>query len=152
MIYVTPSRVASLRQRGHAVGKWVIGLAAALTIGLLSACGSTEPSSVAGSYTLESVNGQPIPYTSVVGSVRTTITSGLFIVSPKGEWSRLTDGTQTVSGARTSTFPTLAQGTWTGSGSTLSFISSTAPFQFTATVSGGTLTYSDGGTVFVYRR
>jgi hypothetical protein len=123
-----------------------------------SACGSTAPDkSIEGSYDLVTVDGQPLPYRSTFlditsSNVTASLESGLLIVSPTGDFSLRRSGTQTVGSGTPSTFSSTMNGTWTAVGSTLTLSFYDPPRATDATYSGGSLTHTEGGRTYVYRR
>ncbi len=115
---------------------------AVLAGGLLTACGDdpTGPESVAGTYILQTINGEelPVDFEGVVvsaGSIRLT-SDGFYVLS-------LTMG------------PINETGTFWVDGSTVNFVHQAGGFVegfFTGTISGNTLTTRRFGDTFVYRK
>lgn len=124
-----------------------------LTLATLAACGSTEPGDdFRGSYTLESVNGQPLPYTYALDfGFTSTITNGLVIVTPDGKWSWLLDSTFS-GGGETKPEESIIFGTWTSSGNTLTLKSDDPPTLVTATVNGDAMTLTKDGNAYLFKR
>lgn len=124
-----------------------------LTLAALAACGSTEPGDdVRGSYTLESVNGQPLPYTYALDfGFTSTVTDGLVIVTPDGKWSWLIASTF-FDGTTSTPQQSMVFGTWTSSGNTLTLKSDDPPTLVTATVNGDALTITKDGNAYLFRR
>lgn len=127
----------------------VLGLAAA-------ACGGGddgiyEPPSIAGTYNLQTIDGEAPPVVVYEEPGFTVeITSGNFILAASGSFSttvvwRLTeDGVVTT---ETESFP----GTYTVTGSTVNFAYSDGDSD-SATLAGNTLTFTDGGSTAVFRK
>lgn len=128
----------------------VLGLAAA-------ACGGggddgiNEPVSIAGTYNLQTIDGQSPPV--VVfdePGLKVEIVSGNFVLNANGSFTttvgwRLTEGTQV--STESETFP----GTYTVNGSTVNFTYSDGDTD-SATLAGNTLTFSEGGSSVVFRK
>jgi hypothetical protein len=121
---------------------------------VLAACGSdssTEPSSIVGTWTLQTINGSPLPFVvAQSGSDKEEVLSEVVTLSAGGTFTESSTLRLTVSGTvTTQSFP--ETGTYTVSGSTLTLRSSDGSTG-TATWSGNTLTGSAEGFVFVYKR
>jgi hypothetical protein len=97
------------------------------------------------------VNGQPLPYTTTVADVSTTITTGLVTIAPAGEWFWAMDGTRRI-GAQTVQSPELIVGTWSAEGNALTFLSAAPPTVITATIAGDVLTFIQGGASYRFQR
>lgn len=131
----------------------LIGLAVTL-----AACGDDEadptgPSTVAGTYSLTTVDGQVLPFTVIdLGAYRAKLASGTLALKSDGTYSfqigiRIEDSgtirTQTDDDA----------GVWNATGSTAVTLTSTeANFSRSGTVSGGALTLQSGPAVFSLRK
>ena len=112
-------------------------IVAGIAAGGMWACGdSTSPSSIAGTYTLVTVNGEEVPF-EIQGM---EITAG---------WIRLdSDGTYTISMTIDGVPPDPGNGTYTVDGSSIGF---SGDYTGNGTLSGNTLTLIDNG-VFVFRK
>jgi hypothetical protein len=130
-------------------------IVAGIAAGGMWACGgdSTSPGSIAGTtYNLWNVDGHGLPFIILQRG-----TESLWIVS---RFIRLnSDGTYTDSGTfwrtrggQVSTFTDTANGSWTQSGSTITFTESPSGDTFTGSLSGNTLTIIDDGMAFVFRK
>ncbi len=120
---------------------------ALLAGGLLPACGDdddiTGPESVAGTYFLQTVNGEALPVNFEGGQ----LTAGSIRLNSDGTY--FTSLTTDLLGTTTET------GTFTVNGSTINFVEEGAVDEgdlFTGTVSGDTLTIVDEADTFVLRK
>jgi hypothetical protein len=124
----------------RALMRLCLALTMALVVGgLLTACGddSTGPTSIFGTYTLATVNGQPVP----VEIQGFEITAG---------WIRLdSDSTYTISMTVDGVTPDPGDGTYTADGSSIEF---SGDFTGNGTISGNALTIVDEGGTFVFRK
>ena len=131
-------------------------VAAIAVFGLTAACGGdgdgiNEPASIAGTYNLESLDGQSPPV--VVfdePEFKLEILSGNFILAANGTFTtnvvfRITEDSQV--STETESF----SGTYTVTGSTVSFTYSDGDTD-SATLVGNTLTFSDGSSTAVFRK
>ena len=122
-----------------------------------AACGgdsSTGPSSsVAGSYALQTVNSQSLPFViqdDVTGKVE--ILSDSYSVTANGAYTNQTVVRTTLNGAA-STQSISSSGTYTRSGNSITLTDSSDPTdKVTATVSASAMTISVDGFVLVYQR
>lgn len=116
------------------------------------ACGggdaSTGPASasIAGAYSLRTVNGTALPYTIAIGSASATLTADVVTLTDGGTWSeqytyKQNNQTQTGSDG----------GTIVRAGTGITLMSGTAT-AYSGTVSSGTLTVSDGLATYVFVR
>jgi hypothetical protein len=127
---------------------------AAATIVLLIACGDspTDPTaaSLAGTWTLQTVNGAAVPFTLVgSGANRTDLTKGSVALSSTGGYTQSVELVTYTSGQPATN--TLADaGTFTIDGSTITFTSSNGGAAQAATVSGSSMTLAFQGTSVVY--
>lgn len=126
---------------------------ALLSVVLLTACkgDSTGPGgSIAGNYTLRTVNGQNLPYVEVEQSTKFELLSETLV---------LTDaGTFTVQGVVRVTFAGQSQnetfnesGTYTHSGSTITF-AVPGEQSITGTASNSTITFTSEGLTYVFQK
>ena len=124
-------------------------LLAALIVTLV-ACGgdrATGPQSVAGSYTLQTVNGTSTPAAVDQSSTqRLDVTAGTIVLTADNKWSgsiglRIIDLTSGQVQDENSAVP-FAGGTYTLSGSSLTLNDPTEGLVFTGTVANGTMTVS----------
>ena len=102
-----------------------------LCLALSLACDSTSPNEeIPGTYQLQTMNGQPVPSTGPGSS--------FLILTPDGDWSWVK--------------PEPIIGTWSRVGDVLTFLAYDPPTVIKATLSGGAITFSDGGKSYVFRR
>jgi hypothetical protein len=134
-------------------------LAAMSALVLVTACSSSDSSSpgasAIGTYNLVSVNGAALPATTQNdATIKTEILSGTFVVNADESFSEARQGRITLNGGAPSPITATQTGTWTVSGTQLSFVSGTTqnPVVFTGTYVGGTLTYTSAGATFVYQQ
>jgi hypothetical protein len=134
-------------------------LATMCAVALLTGCNGTEesdPGSTAvGTYTLVSVNGGALPATTQNdATIKTEVLSGTFVVNADETFSEARQGRLTLNGGTPQLITATQTGTWTVSGTQLSFVSGTTqnPVIFTGTYVAGTLTYTSGGTTFIYQQ
>jgi len=131
-------------------------LLACAAVALLGCGGdSTGPSaSVAGTWNLQTVNGQPLPYTAYMTtspSYRLEIMSDQLVANSDGTYAengtiRETQGTTVTTSTEQDT------GVWTQHGSQIDFTSDADATVTSATVSGDKLTVDAQGVVGVYTR
>jgi len=116
-----------------------------LALATLAACSSSESTapagaSIVGSWSLEAVNGAPLPYVlSDTASTRTEVTADVLTFLQSGQFTQLTELRTTTAGqSNTQTVP--QAGTFTASGGqvTLQFAGDSA--SYAGTVSGRTFT------------
>lgn len=116
---------------------------------------STNPSTadISGTYSLQSVGGTAIPYTFQSSGSTVTLTSDILTVGSDGTWSE-TVNYQQVANGQTTTNSVNDGGTWTRSGTSVSFYSQTNGIvAYTGTYSTDTLTLDDGsGSAQVFHR
>jgi len=130
-------------------------LFAALAIATLAACGSdtsTNPNNdaVEGSYSLHTVNGQPLPYTVQGNGITIVLTSDVLTISEDGAWNETITYRQTVDGQTTNEADADA-GSWTRVANTITFESS-AVGVFAGTYAKGTVTFDDPNFLAVFKR
>jgi hypothetical protein len=107
-----------------------------------SACGdsSTAPTSVAGTYTLQSVNNAPLPFTtSEDATYKAEILSWVVTLNDNNSFSHVFKGRSTDNGQITENTITGA-GTYTLSGATVDMFDPSDDSDLQATVSGSTMT------------
>ena len=129
---------------------------ALLTVVLLTACnneidGSTRPSSVVGTYQLQSYGGRSLPtVVSTDNGGVTEVTGGELVINGDNTWSETRDYRMTTSGT-TQTASFVYSGSWTyeRDQASMLFHLPSLQAQFTGIAAGGsvTLTLSDGSTV-----
>jgi hypothetical protein len=131
----------------------LIALALALTVVACGSDDSTAPSnsSIAGTWSLQTINGSPLPFTLAPAPTKIEILSATAIINSNGTWTsssqtRTTLGTQ----APTTTTET-DNGTYTISGSTIALRSSDGTVE-SGTISGNTFTQVESGFTFVFKK
>jgi len=131
----------------------LLGFGALVT---LAACASdsstnTGPASVAGTYTLRTVNGSPLPYTLFdFGGDKYEITAGAVTLEAGGRWTatsadRTTEGTSVV----TSTFTTT--GTYTLAGTVITLVSPGTSI-VSGSVDRGKMSLTQDGVITVFTK
>jgi hypothetical protein len=121
----------------------------------LAGCGGDAatnpgPATVAGTYTLRTMNGSPLPYTLVqLGDDKFEVLSDAITLKDGGTWTgggsiRVTEGGQTSTTTVTST------GTYSLTGTAITITSLTG--SATGTVERGTLTVTEEGLLAVYTK
>lgn len=142
-------------------------LFAVAAVVVLAACGTTRDASstsgptqasVAGTYTLKTVNGNPLPFvTQQDANVTAKMTSAQFTFASGGTWTQTQHYQTTINGTTSSdTFD--ESGTFTVSGTTVTLkITSAAnggpqTFSMTSDEAGNTLTLTESGYTFVYAK
>jgi hypothetical protein len=136
-----------------------VWLAAIFSVALISGCATTDDSgpgaTPVGTYSLVSVNGSALPATTQNdATIKTEVLSGTFVVNADESFSESRQGRITLNGGAPQAITATQTGTWTVSGTQLSFVSGTTqnPVIFTGTYVAGTLTYTSGGATFVYQQ
>jgi hypothetical protein len=127
----------------------VVGLA------LLAGCGGDDPTryrSIAGRYTLRSVNGSPVPYFDLRGGseIGSEYIDGFFDLNADGSWGEQLHTFYYVGSNPVRPYTTTTTGTFALDGSTIT-ISGPGDVARKGTVDGSTLTVSDY-TVRVYTK
>jgi len=140
-----------LERRYH---RCVARLLATAVAFLVVGCGGdspAEPATITGTYTLQTINGSPLPYVNFQNATdKDEIVSETFTLAAGGQWAHTyreritTGGTVLLQDGQTA-------GTYTGSSAALSFTSSSNE-KFTGSLNGGTLTILRIGKTLVYTR
>jgi hypothetical protein len=121
------------------------------------ACGdrSTNPANadISGTYSLQSIDGTPLPYTVQDATPPITLVSDVLTVGSDGTWAEAEDFQQVVNG-QAQTGSLSDAGTWTRSGASITFFSQVnGVTEYTGTYSDNTLTLDTGdGKAQVFRR
>jgi hypothetical protein len=126
-----------------------------VALAALAACSgdsSTDPNaSIAGTYTLRTVNGSALPYiVAQSGSNKYEITDDAITLTDTGTWTELWHDRTTTNGQVT-TSANPDGGTYTRNGTAIT-LNSTTSGAISGSVSNGTLTLSDQGVAAVYMR
>ena len=122
----------------------------------VAACGMdgsplVGPASVAGTYTLRTINGSPLPYALFqAGDDKYEITAGAITLAEGGTWSqssaeRMTEGSSVVTSTSTVT------GTYSRTGTVITLVSPAAA-PVTGSLDSGTLTLTQDGYLAVYTK
>lgn len=141
-------------------------LVAALTVGALAACtDSTSPlnQSAVGTYVLQTVNGNPLPYTFTQSGSQVSIQGDTYTLYNDYTYTENTDET-VYNGYQTSSVRESEAGRWSQSNNAVTFTPTQSTFgnytPYTASLTGGggllgggaSLTISINGTVSVYAK
>jgi len=124
------------------------------------ACGSdnddsTAPTqaSVAGTWTLQTVNGSSLPFTLASAPAKIELLSYVVNVSANGTWTSSQQTRTTIGTQAPVTATTTDGGTYTLSGNSVAITSSTSGSVAQAgTISGNTLTLTSSGFIFVFKK
>lgn len=134
-------------------------LAKVAAIGLLgvvvAACGDgngiNEPQEIAGTYALQSVNGEALPVVLFEGSgYRLEVTAATYVLASGGTFTNGATFRETEGGVATTSTETLT-GQYTVSGSAVTFTDSDGDV-IAGTISGNSLTFSEDGMTAVFVR
>ena len=124
---------------------------------LLVACGGDDTvitgasGDISGSYSLQTVNSSPLPYTIQSGANSATLLSDSLVVGSNGTWTESSSYTQTVNGQTTSGIGSDG-GTWVQDGANVTF-AAISGCNYAGTFSSGTITVSDcNGLLSVFTR
>jgi hypothetical protein len=128
-------------------------LCAAALLAFTAACGGgdgvSEPVSVAGTYTLQSVNGGPLPFVIFDESgYKLEITAASYVLTGAGTFTNSATFRETEGGAVLTSTETFT-GQYTFSGSTVTFTDSEGEV-YAGTISGGTLVFNEDGLSAVF--
>jgi hypothetical protein len=127
---------------------------AAAALAFVAACGGSDiPSaasgSVAGTYTLRTVNGTSLPFVlSQTGPSKTEVVDDAFTLVDNGTWTQSGHKRNTVNG-QVITTGTSDAGTFTQSGTAITLSSATTG-ALVGTIANGTLSLTEEGVAFVY--
>lgn len=125
---------------------------AMVVLALTAACGGdggTEPASVAGTYTLQSVNGGPLPFVVFNESgYKLEITAASYVLTSAGTFTNSATFRETEGGVVTTSTETFS-GQYTVSASTVTFTDADGEV-YVGTISGGNLVFNDDGLSAVF--
>lgn len=131
---------------------------ATMILAVLSAAGcandSTSPAtqSIAGSWTLQSVNGSSMPFiVAQTGTNKTELLSDVIAISGTGSFTQTTSVRTTTNGVPT-TQSVADAGSYTLNGSAITLHFNSDGSTGTGSWSGNTITTTDGGFALVYKR
>ena len=132
----------------------VLGKVCAMAVlAVAAACGGgdgiSEPASVAGTYTLQSVNGGPLPFVVFDESgYKLEITAATYVLTGAGTFTNSATYRETESGTVITSTETFT-GQYTVSASTVTFTDSDGEV-YAATISGGNLVFNEDGLSAVF--
>ena len=126
-----------------------------LALAITVACGGdgiTDPASVslAGTYSLKTVNGSPLPFTVSDATGSATLTSDVMTVADAGTWTEHYTFRLTVNGTTTNESGDTS-GTWSRSGTSVTF-KADGGTAYTGTFNGSGFTLNDGDHVYVFAK
>ena len=130
---------------------------ASFALVVLAACGgesTTAPTnvSVAGTWTLQSINGTGLPYiVAQTGADKVEITSDVVTVVASGSFTQITTVRTTFSGQVT-TQSVADAGSWVLNGTAATFQFNSDGSVGTGSISGNTLTIASDGFAYIYRK
>lgn len=123
---------------------------AALAVALVGCGDSTGPTSITGTWNLQSINNQSVPYTVFeinTGTPYKFEITGMNVDVNSGGSFTLTTNYRTTQGTSVETSSDVTTGTWSQSGSTITFTDSSDPSSTsTATVTGDVMTITETDT------
>lgn len=125
-------------------------------LGLVAACGGgndgiNEPRSVAGTYTLQTVNGAALPFVVFeTAGYKIEVTGASYVLASAGTFSNSASFRETENGVVTTSTETVT-GQYTVSGSNVTFTDSDGDV-ITGTLSGNNLQFSEDGMTAVFVR
>ena len=121
-------------------------------LALAAACGdSTSPSSVSGTYNLQTVNGAALPYVFQADNPKRELISEQLVLSANGTFTFNDVIRTTPTGGAPTTMPTTDSGTFTLTGNSIVFTFG-GTSSIAGSVSGSTLTIIDTGVTAVYSK
>lgn len=129
-------------------------MAAAALVAVSAGCGGdgdgiTEVASVAGTYTLQSVNGAPLPFTFVdEGGYKLEVTGASYTLSNAGTFTNTASYRETEGGVVSTSAETYT-GSYSVSAGTITFTDSDGD-TLTGSISGNTLQFSEEGLTAVF--
>lgn len=125
----------------------VLALAAATTMAAAGCSDSTGPGdSLAGSYSLRTVNGSSLPVTVVVSAgYQLDVIGGSINLDAQGNYTGITTYRETYSGQPSTQYNDTITGYWTLTGNQLTLVDNSTGATYTGTVSGSSITLNDQG-------
>lgn len=119
-------------------------------LALAAACGdSTSPSSVSGTYNLQTVNGAALPYVFQAANPKQELVSEQLVLTANGAFTFNDVIRVTNTGSAPTTTPTSDSGTYTLNGNSIVF-SFSGTSSIAGSIAGTTLTIFDSGLTAVY--
>lgn len=130
----------------------ILTLSLLICTGVLSCSDTTGPDDILGTWRLQTVSGQPLPFTlEQDGGRKVELTGETVTVLAGGRQTMVTSFRVTDNGSVfLESIP--ASGSYTRNGSTLLLMFDNDESTYTATLNGDTMTIDDIGLTFVYRR
>src|SRR5262245_42183221 len=129
-----------------------------VALSLIAACGGdsttgpTVQEQIAGTWTLSTVNGAPLPFIiAQSGANKLELLSDVFVVASTGSFTQTSTVRSTISGV-VSTQSVADAGTYTVNGTAITLHFNSDGSTGTASWSGNTMTTTDAGVALVYRR
>ena len=124
---------------------------------VIAACGSDSSSaptnsSVAGTWTLQTVNGSALPYTASPSPAKLEILSNTVTATSAGTWTSTAQIRTTIGTQAPTTATQTDAGTYTLSGNNVAISSTANGVVGAGTISGNTLTLTQAAGVFVYKK
>ncbi|HET7188812.1 MAG TPA: hypothetical protein VFI52_11685 [Gemmatimonadaceae bacterium] len=121
-----------------------------------AACGldtATGPlvGDISGTYSLQTMSGNPLPFTLVSHDTTIVIDSDVLVLTSTGDWSETVSYRQTVGTAATTNESLPLSGFWTRAGNQLNF-RTTQGLLYIGTASETALTLSDNSFTYVFTR
>lgn len=157
MLHTRATALHRLHNGTRVSRNFIVGMCGAATLAALAACGSdhtTQPptTTVVGNYALQSVDGKAPPDTIVnTGSDIVVFLDGTLSLNSNASYKLLFHTTETTSSG---TVPDSSgsTGTYTVNGNSVVIHASSSSDSVVATASLPTLTFTDGGKVFVFTK
>ena len=106
---------------------------------------------LAGTYTLQSMNGSPLPFSIVSHDTTVLIDTDVLIVAGTGDWSETVNYRQTAGTNQTTNESFNLAGIWSRSGNTLNFRTAQG-LLYVGTATDTTLLLSDNSFNYVFKR
>lgn len=132
----------------------ILALALALGVTATACSDSTSPgASIAGTYSLQTINGQTLPFVVNSGTPYSEVLSSQIRLDANGNYSSLTRYRDTYPGGQPNLVDVPATGYWTLSGSQITLTEIGYPNDPSyGTISGNRITFVDFGLTLVYTR
>jgi hypothetical protein len=131
----------------------VLAMALTTTLTAGGCSDSTSPgNSLSGTYTLRSVNGQPLPATFASPGYSLEVLSGRIDLDAQGNYSGTTTYRETYTGQQPDTYTDTILGYWTLSGNQITLVDTQTGDQYFGTVSGNDITLTDGSITEVFSK
>jgi predicted small lipoprotein YifL len=157
VLHTRATALRNVRNGSRASRNFFVAMCGAAMLAALAACGSDNPTqppppTVVGNYSLQSVDGKAPPDTIVnTGSDIVVFLDGTLSLHSDASYRLLFHTTETTS-AGTVSDSSGSTGTYTVNGNTVAIHAASSSDSVIATVSLPTLTFTDGGKVFVFSK